>query len=348
MRAVWQAPAAPSRSSAWSTTVDDIDSLPAVVADGIDFEFVRLRPARFSARWTVVQLPSIVVQFGRAQNPLIHHLRTPADRWVFVVPMAAPYGGRSNGSPIGEADIVVCPPSTERCGFDPGGTDVALVSMDGPTVAPIAEIVATWPAIGDVVHIGRDQAAALRQLLQRTRHEFDVRPARGSSVHHDIADGFRRALVATLRDAVKAAAKPEGVRSRLGVVRQAEEFIRHNGGEKISISHLSSIVGVSERSLRNAFHDVYATGPKRYLMLCQLHRVRRALRAPVDPGRTVTDVATLHGFFELGRFAGDYKALFGEGPSQTLSRARRLRLNRNAPETATATRDVPVRRRLVA
>jgi AraC family ethanolamine operon transcriptional activator len=36
----------------------------------------------------------------------------------------------------------------------------------------------------------------------------------------------------------------------------------------------------------------------------------------------VTDVATFHGFFELGRFAGEYKALFGEPPSETLQKAR--------------------------
>jgi AraC family ethanolamine operon transcriptional activator len=80
------------------------------------------------------------------------------------------------------------------------------------------------------------------------------------------------------------------------------------------MAQLSSNAMVSERCLREAFYDTYATSPMRYLRLWQLHQVRRALRSADGRHATVTDIATMYGFYELGRFAGEYKALFGEVP----------------------------------
>jgi AraC-like DNA-binding protein len=109
---------------------------------------------------------------------------------------------------------------------------------------------------------------------------------------------------------------------RSRTVRRAEAFVRSHISEGISIARLSTVAGVSERSLRNAFYDVYTTSPKRYITLWQLHQVRRTLQTSGGPAATVTNAATSHGFFELGRFAAAYKSLFGETPSETLQRAR--------------------------
>lgn len=54
-------------------------------------------------------------------------------------------------------------------------------------------------------------------------------------------------------------------------------------------------------------------------MLRRMHLARRALRRAAG-GETVTDVATRYGFWQLGRFAVEYRALFGETPSATLRR----------------------------
>ena len=105
--------------------------------------------------------------------------------------------------------------------------------------------------------------------------------------------------------------------ARTAIVERAEQLLRGRT-EPLPIAHLSLLVGVSERGLRNAFIAVRGMSPKRYVIHDRLNEVRRALTDPRAPNATVTNIATEHGFFELGRFAGRYKAAFGETPSETL------------------------------
>ena len=106
--------------------------------------------------------------------------------------------------------------------------------------------------------------------------------------------------------------------SRREIVERAERLLRDRAAGPLPIAHLSSLVGVSERGLRNAFVAVRGMSPKRFVIHDRLQEVRRALSDSRATRTTFTDIATEHGFFELGRFAGRYKAVFGETPSQTL------------------------------
>jgi transcriptional regulator GlxA family with amidase domain len=119
--------------------------------------------------------------------------------------------------------------------------------------------------------------------------------------------------------AERGATKPSGEEA----VERALVYSRAHAGEPIPIRQLCRVVGLSERSLRNAFYRVHGMSPKQWLVAERLREVRHALSGTGDELTTVTDVATRFGFYELGRFAATYRKAFGERPSATLRGAAR-------------------------
>ena len=111
---------------------------------------------------------------------------------------------------------------------------------------------------------------------------------------------------------------PRATLTRQQVVDRVEAFLHAHLAESLPLAQLCDVAGVSERSLRNAFYDVRGMSPKRFVLRERLNEVRRALRDADATRGTVTTIATDYGFFELGRFAATYKAVFGETPSATL------------------------------
>jgi AraC family ethanolamine operon transcriptional activator len=107
-------------------------------------------------------------------------------------------------------------------------------------------------------------------------------------------------------------------KARQEVVERAVAYMRAHRSDPVTVSRLCRVVGLSERSLRNAFYGVRGMGPKQCMLVERLQDVRRALSDSSISPTTVTDIATDHGFYELGRFAAIYKRTFGEAPSETL------------------------------
>jgi len=104
------------------------------------------------------------------------------------------------------------------------------------------------------------------------------------------------------------------------IVSRFEEFLEANPDRPLYLTEICPAVGVSERILRTACEEHLGLGPIRYLSLRRMHLVRRALFRAHSSTATVGEVATDHGFWELGRFSVAYRALFGESPSETLRR----------------------------
>jgi AraC-like DNA-binding protein len=103
-------------------------------------------------------------------------------------------------------------------------------------------------------------------------------------------------------------------------VRRAAEFIEANVAEPIGIEEIVHASGASMRSLYEGFRRFRGTSPMEFLRTMRLRRVHEDL-IDAPAGATVSDVATRWGFYQFGRFAAQYRQLFGETPSATLRRA---------------------------
>jgi AraC-like DNA-binding protein len=104
------------------------------------------------------------------------------------------------------------------------------------------------------------------------------------------------------------------------IVARFEDFMEANPNTPLYLTEVCAAIGIAERTLRAACEEHIGMGPIRYLTLRRMHLARRALLC-ADPSKaTVTEIATDHGFWELGRFSVAYRIMFGEAPSLTLKR----------------------------
>jgi AraC-like DNA-binding protein len=105
-------------------------------------------------------------------------------------------------------------------------------------------------------------------------------------------------------------------------VRRAEDFIEAHWDQAITIEKLVEATGVGARAIFRAFQQTRGYSPMAFARTIRLRHARQMLSVP-DKETSVTAVAFVCGFGNLGHFARDYRDAFGERPSETLARARR-------------------------
>jgi len=103
---------------------------------------------------------------------------------------------------------------------------------------------------------------------------------------------------------------------RWDVVRRARQLVAELPHELVSVEFICSELGISRRALQYCFQDTLGLAPAAYLRAVRFNRARRAIKE----GSSVTEAATLCGFWHFGRFSRDFRAMFGELPSETARR----------------------------
>lgn len=101
-------------------------------------------------------------------------------------------------------------------------------------------------------------------------------------------------------------------------VREVEEWVDAHFTRPITLGELCGVAGVSARTLHRMFVRHRGRPPMKHVVERRLAVARSRLLAG-RPGDSVMQVAFESGFNHLGRFAGQYRAAYGELPSESLA-----------------------------
>ncbi|MFM1908499.1 MAG: hypothetical protein RLZZ591_2176 [Pseudomonadota bacterium] len=97
------------------------------------------------------------------------------------------------------------------------------------------------------------------------------------------------------------------------------DYITAHLGDRIALSDLERVSGMSSRGLQYAFLNRFGCSPMQWLRGARLDRARIAL-VNLDENQSITETALNHGFSKPSDFAEHYRRRFGELPSETRAR----------------------------
>ena len=210
------------------------------------------------------------------------------------------------------------------------GFDIFTISLSNNLLTRIAELEFQRPLPtilgeqGQVCHVTGGTERSLRSLLHRLSNElrsYGVAEAESHSLLHrrEVEQELARRLLECL-EVARVTAPRDSLGKRMKALEKAIELIRWQSPGDIRIPDLVSQIGVSRRTLENAFQDGIGVSPAAYLKAIRLGALNRHLLEAAANESSVASICRQHGFSHQGQLASDYRAMFGELPSLTLRR----------------------------
>jgi AraC family ethanolamine operon transcriptional activator len=286
--------------------------------------------ARYAGVLTTLSLDGVTLQVVRSAPMLF--LGAAEDRRVGLVQtLEGAARARWDGRPTAPSQVAVFADGRRHEAIYPDAFACAVLSVTGAAAAG-----AVWPRRRIQGSRMAPRQASGGLIPRRTRPR---RPSRAVERSAAAGDGCsvlgdaeaRRGLRAAVLDAARRLLMPASVtqrtlplggRARQRIVRETDAYLCANPMRPVYTDELCAALGVSATRLHQAFQATFGMGPHRYLKMRRMGMVRAALLARAGgPWRSVKAAALAHGFWHLGQFACDYRALYGEAPSETRARA---------------------------
>jgi AraC-like DNA-binding protein len=303
--------------------VADVDEYRAAVRPS-SVEFTVTNRGRFAATVTRIDLHRLWLQRGHETLPRIWHAVPGETRSIITFLTHQGTTAVRNGVEFRSGEIALHSPRHGYRHRSLGPLGWAAMSLPVGDMGEIGATVAGRDFMPqDDEEIATPPPMAMAKLLQLHAKAGDLAEQAPQILGRpEAARGLEEALIEAMVDCVAGPDRREDSAARrrhTAIMQRFHTAIEASDDKAVYLPELCSRIGVSGRTLRLCCREHLGMGPKRFLMLRRMHLARRALREAACDA-TVTDIATEFGFWELGRFAVEYKALFGESPSDTMHR----------------------------
>ncbi len=289
---------------------------------GAKVELSVLAAAPFTADITYIAFNSVRVQRFAGSVPRIMHSQITNDRAVICL-HTEPGPGLIRGGTELTSDSVA------RLALNQSSFQRVTGSVRWGTISlPVETIVSegvgagcdlTPPRSDLIVTPDASAMAELRRLHASVGRVAETAPE--VIEIPEVARGMEQAFIEALAVCLGTDQSREdtaGQRRHKTIMQRFHQMLDAEASRPIYVLEMAEAVGVSIRCLSACCLEHLGMGAKKYLQLRRMHLARKALHF-ADPNETaVSDVATQYGFWEFGRFAANYKLLFGMSPSTTL------------------------------
>jgi AraC family ethanolamine operon transcriptional activator len=299
----------------FALTVFDSDLLAEAVRDA-DFEHRQLHRGPFRGELIRAEIGGLTIDRGHYSQTLLARGSFSPTRITIGFLLSDREPGCINGIRSRAHDLIIFPEGGELDYVLPAATEWCSVQFERDAL-----LAAGIPTES----IGR-MSVVSPQAGQHSRLAGLMRSAVDGLVSAREQHAFREALLEELYQAMDPQRKQyrhANFYDCTDLLRRFEWLVDAQGAERRSIAEMAQALGVGRRTLEQVFRDYVGLSPARYVAVLRLNAMRRELLHGSEDNLRVSELAERHGVVHLGRFAADYRQMFGELPYQTLRQARR-------------------------
>jgi AraC-like DNA-binding protein len=293
-------------------------------AEAVDL--VVTAPGDFRGEVTRIDVDRLWLQRGRESLPRVIHSSVSKTRnGLFFLADAQQATTHHTGKEFPPGCIMVYSAGAEHHHRSSASCHWAAMSLGLDDLAATGRAIIgrdlTAPKASELI---RPPAALMDRLLRLHAAAGDLAATAPEVIEHPevakaIEQELTHAMVRCLTD--ESSERTYSCQRRVPIMRRFERMLEANPVKPLYLAEICAAIGVPARTLRQHCWQHLGMSPHRYLLLRRMTLARRALVLADPTTRRVAEIATDHGFWELGRFSVAFRKLFGESPSVTLRRS---------------------------